>query len=729
MKIVSYILFFAFIFLGIVFFSLRSCTNVPWSAELNQDNYLFVNFLAEMKSMDPANSFYSHEADVLDQIYEPILGYEYLDRPYQLRAQLASEMPKAVYYDKNGAVINSEDPHSQDVAQAHYIVKLKRGVLYQPHPCFAKDSQGALRYAHFKGSLFGINTPLEFPYLGTRELKAQDIGNNLKRICDYRLASAVYSNLASFLYGMDSCLIDLTKAIELAEKADPTRDPGLYPVVIDYSKINLPAFEIIDDYTFRIICSRKFPQTLYWMAMHFMAPIPQEAIDFYGQIPMIDKRFTLNDWPVGTGPFMMAQYDPTQQILLLKNPNYRDERYPSKGEFGDLELGLLKDAGKRVPFVDGIVFSYEREFIPSWTKFLQGYFDTSALSSDVFDKAVSMGADGDMGLSQEMIDNHISMATEVRPALFYFAFNMDDPVVGGNSESQSKLRQAISIVLNYNEFIDIFLNGNAKNAQSPLPTGIYGHLTCEKGANPYTDTYDTLTQRYKRHGVERAKGLMREAGFEGGMDKNGRQLIIYLDHAAGGIAGFKAQMQWYRQRFAEIGIDLRENATDLNRYRDKIDTGNWQTTLTGWMADYPDPENFFFLFYGPNSKSRTKGSNTCNYANLEFDRVFEQLETMQNGEERFKLIQKANKILQFNAPVCFGYNPTAFTMYHGWLHNFKPHSISKNVMQYYRVDTEQRRTQRLAWNKPITMPIFYGVLIFVVLLLPPVIIRVLKSDH
>jgi oligopeptide transport system substrate-binding protein len=48
-------------------------------------------------------------------------------------------------------------------------------------------------------------------------------------------------------------------------------------------------------------------------------------------------------------------------------------------------------------------------------------------------------------------------------------------------------------------------------------------------------------------------------------------------------------------------------ATDYNRFREKMREGTGQMFFWGWNADYPDPENFLFLLYGPNGKVEAGG--------------------------------------------------------------------------------------------------------------------------
>ena len=136
--------------------------------------------------------------------------------------------------------------------------------------------------------------------------------------------------------------------------------------------------------------------------------------------------------------------------------------------------------------MDEAVFSLEKETIPYWNKFLQGYYDSSGISSDSFDQAVQFSAGGDPQLTDEHARaKDIHLLTSVAASLWYVGFNMLDPVVGGLGEDRRKLRQALSIAFDYDEFISIFLNGRGIPAQGPIPPGMFGYVEGEAGMNPY----------------------------------------------------------------------------------------------------------------------------------------------------------------------------------------------------------------------------------------------------
>jgi ABC-type transport system substrate-binding protein len=146
-------------------------------------------------------------------------------------------------------------------------------------------------------------------------------------------------------------------------------------------------------------------------------------------------------------------------MVLTKNPYFHGEKYPTVGEAEDQKSGLLVDAGKSLPFIDKVIYSLEKENIPYWNKFLQGYYDVSGISSDSFDQAIQVGTSGDFALSDAMKKKGIQLETAITTSIGYLGFNMLDPVIGGYTESATKLRQAISIAIDYEDYISIFANG------------------------------------------------------------------------------------------------------------------------------------------------------------------------------------------------------------------------------------------------------------------------------
>ena len=681
--------------------------NDPYPAADADSNILYAAFTDRPKHLDPAQSYTEDEITFTAQIYEPPLQYHYLKRPYQLIPGTVQEVPQPRFVDSQGQALPADAP-SDMIAESIYELRLMPGIRYQPHPAFALDAEGRPRYLGIDVAA-GRQKIVDFPQTGSRELTAEDYIYQIKRLALPRIHSPIFGMMADKIVGLQ----ELGEALQKAAQALPA------DAWIDLDDFPLAGVEKVDRHTWRIRVKGKYPQFLYWLAMPFFAPVPREVDRFFAQPGMAAKNLTLDWWPVGTGPFMLAENDPNRRMVLARNPNFHGQTYPCEGEEGDREAGLLADCGEALPFVDKAVFSREKEAIPYWNKFLQGYFDASGISSDSFDQAVRVNVGGDVALTDEMRDKGIRLLTSVKTSTFYMGFNMLDPVVGGIGGRGTKIRQAISIAVDQEEYISIFQNGRGIAAQGPLPPGIFGHESGPEGIDSVV--YDWVDGKPQRKAVEVARQLMVEAGYPNGRDeKTGEPLVIYLDTTGGGM-GEKSRLDWLTRQFAEIDVQLVVRSTDFNRFQDKIRKGNVQLYYLGWNADYPDPENFFFLLDGREGKVAKGGENASNYANPEFDRLFAAMKNMENTPERLQIIRAMNRILHHDAPWDFGLHPKSYTLAHRWLKNRKPNDVGNNILKYQRIDAADRERARREWNQPVLWPFVLGFAVLALAVIPVII--------
>jgi len=697
------------------------CTpNNPYRNEEQGRNIYYATFTEPPKHLDPARSYSADEYRLIAQIYEPPLQYHYLKRPYELIPLTAASMPAPRYFDKAGKRL-APDAAPKRVARAVYEIKIKKGIRYENHPAFVRRGDGSLLYKTLtRKELEGIKGIKDFSRQTSRELAAEDYVLQIKRLADPLVASPVLPILEKYILGLSELAHQMREDLtairkERKKKAglsyNQSLDERANPIIFDYEKYRLPGALAIDKYTYRIILKRKYPQFIYWLAMPFFSPMPQEVLTFYAQGGLMERNITLDRYPVGTGPFVMKSFNPNMEIILEANKNYHEDTYPEEGEAGDRASGLLSESGKKLPFIQRAVYKLEKEAIPRWNKFLQGYYDNSGISSESFDQAVTFGSAGRPEITSFIKDKGIGLHTSVMPSTYYGGFNMLDDVVGGYSVSQQKLRQAISIAINYEEYLEIFNNGRGLAAFSPLPPGIFGHLEGEAGINPFVYTWDRDKKIPRRRSIEYAKKLMREAGYPGGRGSDGRPLVITFDNAWTG-PGQADLIKWYIKKFRLLGIQLVNRTTDYNRFQEKMLGGNFQFFSWGWNADYPDPENFFFLLNGSNSKVRYKGENVANYMNAKFDALFDKMENMDNSPARLLVIKKMLSIAQQDSPWVWGYHPLSFGLYHKWIKNIKPNAMANNTLKYLRIDAEVRSHERAAWNRPRYWP----VALFIILL-------------
>jgi oligopeptide transport system substrate-binding protein len=678
---------------------LAACSKSPWNnpypAHEAGQNILYSSFSERPKHLDPVQSYSSNEYAILGQIYEPPLQYHYLKRPYTLEPLTAEAIPQPRYLDKHGKAVPET---SNQVAYSVYEIHLKSGIRYQPHPALALDAQGrALYLALTPAELEQTQTLADFKQTGTRELTADDYVYQIKRLAHPKLHSPLLSFMGDYIVGLKEYPKTLREAYAAQLKSAATNR------FLDLRKYPLQGAEVVDRYTYRITLHGKYPQFIYWLAMPFFAPFPAEADQFYQQAGMAERNIVPDWYPIGTGAYMLTRNDPNREMVLERNPNFHPDFYPQQGESSDVQLGYLNDAGMRLPFIDKIVLKLEKETIPYWNKFLQGYYDSSGIGSDSFDQAIQFGSQGDVQLTPELQAQGIQLATTVQPTIGYTGFNMFDDFIGGYTPAKQKLRQAISIAIDHEEYISIFRNGRGIAAQSPIPPDIFGHLDGKAGLNPYV--YDWVNGTAKRKTIQQAKQLLAEAGYPNGRDpKTGEPLIIYLDYSSGGPED-KAVFDWFRKQLAKIDLQLSVRDTDYNRFQEKMRKGTAQMFMWGWNADYPDPENFLFLLYGPNAKAKHDGENAANYDNPQFNALFDKMKNMANSPQRLTIIQQLLEIARRDAPWLWGYYPKEFVLHHQWLYNAKPNHMAHNTLKYRRLDPQLREQKRREWNQARLWPV------------------------
>jgi ABC-type transport system substrate-binding protein len=644
-----------------------ACTNNPYPDEDADDKVYYTSFVEAPRTLDPAVSYTTNEHALTGNVFATLLEYHYLKRPYALIPGLALAVPEA---------------EPRPGGRVAYRFELRPGALYQDDDCFARGGEGRR----------------------TREILAEDVAFELMRIADPAVNSPVIEPF-SHLVGFRAFSERLAKLREgdAAFAGLPAREQ--YARAGGIEGVRTPG-----PHTLEIELSQPYPQILFWFAMAFTAPVPWEAVEHWdGQ----GGRDHLADHPVGSGPYRLSHYDKQARMVLEANPNWFGARhpewrapaavYPEQGEPGDREVGLLEPAGRPLPFIQRIEFRREKEPIPRFNKFLQGYYDASGIVQESFDKVIVEDR-----LSPAMAELGVELERSVDPSVFYLGFNMDDATVGAPGGARARrLRQAMSLAIDVEEWTRLFSNGRGVPAQSPVPPGLYGYEP------EYRNPWRVVD-------LERARRTLAEAGYRDGVDpKTGRPLRLTFDTYQTSAQGL-TQIQFFVDAWRKLGIDVEVSATTYNQFQEKVRNGAYQVFMWGWVADYPDPENFFFLLWSEMARSKG-GPNTANFSNPRFDALYVAMKSRENDAERARMIREMIAIVEQERPWIELFHAEDYALYHGWLRHVKPFGMSFPMTKYQDLDPGRRAELRARWNEPVLWPAFALAGLALALVVPAVV--------
>ncbi len=612
------------------------CGNNPYPPGESDQAVLYRVLGDDPKTLDPSVTYTVDESQVADLVYPSFYRYNYLKRdPYLLEPNLGAEEPTR---DPVTLTVKDDKGEVKTVQGERVRFKIRPDIRFADDACFAGGKGRNVTAADFVYTFKRLSNP---------ETKCPVASFFEDKVLDWKSYSAAFEKGGKSNYD--------------APWAGVQVDPN-------------------DKYAFIVTLTQPYPQLRFLMAMHFTTPLSREAIEKYG--PDFQR-----DHLVGCGPYRMTEYKHKQRIVLEKNPNWINTTYPTDGMPGDKEQGLLADAGKSLPLTPKIVFNIIKEGVTSWNLFQQGYLDAAGVSNSNYQQVVSKAGT----LSDDMKRRGIKLRKDTQVNINYLAFNMADPVLGGYTPEKKKLRQAISLSIDGQAFIDLFNQGNGKVAQFIIPPGVFGFDPSYK--NPYRQ-YDA--------DLVRAKQLLKEAGYPDGVDpKTGEKLTINYDNSATTAAG-RQLVGLVIKQIERLGIHVVSQSTRYNIFQEKLDKGNFQFFYYGWLADYPDPENFVFLLYGPNVRP---GPNACGYNSPAYNKAFEAMRSMPDGPARMAEIVNLRAIAQEDCPWIYINHDEDLSISYDWLKNVKGNPIANDTSIYRSVDYKARAERQKEWNQPNYAPL------------------------
>lgn len=542
------------------------------------------------RSLDPMKQFDQASAQLVSNLYDTLLQYSYLQRPYQLEPNLLTEMPVK---QKDGLT---------------YHFNLRKDVYFHDHEIFPKG-QG-------------------------RNFNADDVIYSIKRFADANVNTISYTLMQGYIVGLD-------------EFREATKKAG---AATDYSKIPVAGLKKIDSHTVAISFTFDNPLAMYPFAFSGMSIVPREAVEKYGE------DFTKN--PIGTGPFKMKTYSRRGKHILVKHDKYH-QTYPTVGDPGDKEAGFLADAGKSLPLIDEIHLPLIEETQPAMLKFKKGQLHWIGMNKDEFSNMAVKNKDGTFALTGDWASK-FKMYTAPYVSSSYMKFNMNDKLLGGNKA----LRQAIALAMDRQGYVDLMQNGRGVVLNSIVPITIDGNEEVT-GAQWYPQDLALAKAKLAEAGYPEGKGLPPITIEYRSTSKDSRQ-----------------QFEFFRANWAKIGITVNANFQTFSAFLKRTESGNFQIADAGWGADYPDPENFYQLFY---SKNKAPGPNDGNFWKDDYDKYYEASRFMKNGPERYALFKKMNQIIKDEVPVLLIYNPLSFGLYQPNVGNMKRNMMVEFPYMYLNI--------------------------------------------
>ena len=304
---------------------------------------------------------------------------------------------------------------------------------------------------------------------------------------------------------------------------------------------------------------------------------------------------------------------------------------------------------------------------PAWLNFISGKFDLLRLPKDNFDAAVDQNHE----LKPELARKGIQLTKDLSTTEWFLGFNMDDPVVGKNK----LLRKAIGYAYDTKKDIELFTNGRGIPANQIIPSSIAGF---DKTIPP------------RETNLQKAKNLLAQSGHPGG---RGIPTLTFDTEAA---SRDRQLGEFFKSQMEQIGLKVEVRVNTRPELFDRKRNGKLQIHLDGWIADYPDAENFMQLLYGPN---KPPGPNNSAFNNAEYNKLYEQMAPMSPGPERQKIIERMTQIMLEESPWVPDWVATLYFLHQGWMKNYSYSDFAYNNYKYYGLDLEKKKASLSLFKK------------------------------
>lgn len=361
--------------------------------------------------------------------------------------------------------------------------------------------------------------------------------------------------------------------------------------------------KVIDNYTLQIELEKPFASFLHILALPFTFVFPKEAVDKYGN--------DLRAKAVGTGPFKIKAIKEDEVVILTRNENY----------WG-------KDAdGNQLPYLDGIKFTFIKERKAELLELKQGNLDmVYRLPLEMVEEVVD--------INDKLKGDYQKFDVQVMPGLSvgYYGFQHVDKTF-----SNINVRKAFNYAVDRKKICDFTLKGTGVPA-------VYGIVP------PGMKGYNAKAIKGYDYNPEKAREYLAKAGFKDG--KGFPEMTLQIN--SGG--GTNEQVAEAIQKMLQENLNIKLNITQLPwaQHLENYETGKALFWRAGWVADYPDPENFLNLFWSvhiPPKLSDKAYLNAIRYKSEKFDKLFTQALQTVDEQQRNLLYQQADQTAMDDAAL------------------------------------------------------------------------------
>jgi len=478
-----------------------------------------------------------------------------------------------------------------------------------------------------------------------RELIAADYAYAIKRLVDPR-------NRSPNAFYVESKIVGLDELVANAKRHDDR---------LDYDA-PVAGLETLDRYTLRITLKRSdftFPQV---MALPPLSAVAREVVDAYpGEVAA---------HPVGTGAYVLKTWVPASKMILQANPGFRGFTWNFEPGDDPADKAIAaRMRGRKMPQVGTIDISVMEEAQSRWLAFQKGELDLIDLPGTFAPVGLPNGK-----LAPALAQQGVYLSRLLQPAISYTAFNMRDPVVGGFGNDKLALRRAIAMAYDVEADIRTIRNGQAEALQGVIPPGVAG--------------YDAKYRSGTHHDVDAANQLLDRFGYRKGSDgyrrlPDGKPLTItYSSQTTATAREFE---ELWKKAFDSIGIRM---SVEKGKASDQIKAAiacKYQMWSYGWIADYPDGDNFMQLLYGRNIGQ----SNIACYASPTFDALYEKSRQLPDSPDRDTLYEQMTKRFEADMPWRLTVAGYQNTLVHANVIGYKAHPVL--LAEWIYIDVERRK--------------------------------------